>query len=144
MQRITPHSWSWNWAHGGCDRSTGDDCSLRHLIPPLVYPGVRVSLILTVLWIVPFTWSGHWFWMRISSVYLISRTDFDCGFFCLPNVDTLILTNGFTVWNGAHLIPPPAGPGSVYLTCNSYLCFETDYSLVSAISRMFVLVLIDR
>jgi hypothetical protein len=22
--RITPHSWSWSWAHGGCDRSTGD------------------------------------------------------------------------------------------------------------------------
>jgi hypothetical protein len=23
-QRITPHSWSWNWAHGGCDLSTED------------------------------------------------------------------------------------------------------------------------
>jgi hypothetical protein len=22
--RITPHSWSWNWAHGGSDRLTGD------------------------------------------------------------------------------------------------------------------------
>jgi hypothetical protein len=34
-----------------------------------------------------------------------------------------------------HLIPPLRGPGVlvnpfIYLTCNSYLCFETDYSLV--------------
>jgi hypothetical protein len=25
--RVSPHSWSWNWAHGRCDRSTGDDYS---------------------------------------------------------------------------------------------------------------------
>ena len=30
---------------------------------------------------VPFTWSEHQIWLRISSVYLIWRTDFDCGFF---------------------------------------------------------------
>jgi hypothetical protein len=35
-----------------------------------------------------------------------------------------------------HLIPPLAGPGVrvspfIYLTCNSNLCFETDFSLVS-------------
>jgi hypothetical protein len=35
-----------------------------------------------------------------------------------------------------HLIPPPIFPGVrvspfVYLTCNSYLNFETDYSSVS-------------
>jgi hypothetical protein len=100
--RITPHSWPWNWAHGGCDRLTGDVYSPRHLSPPLVFPGVRVSLIFTVLWIVSFTWSGHWFWLRISSVYLIWRTGFDCEFFCLPNLDTLISTNGLCVWNRAH------------------------------------------
>jgi hypothetical protein len=33
-----------------------------NLIPPLVFPWVRVSLIF--LWIVPFTWSGHWFWLQ--------------------------------------------------------------------------------
>jgi hypothetical protein len=71
-------TWSWNWAHGECDRSTGDAYSPRHLIPPLVFQGVRVSLIFTVLWIVPVTSSGHWFWLRMSSFYLIWRTDFDC------------------------------------------------------------------
>jgi hypothetical protein len=32
-----------------------------------------------------------------------------------------------------HRIPPPGVRVSpfIYLTCNSYLCFETDYSLVS-------------
>jgi hypothetical protein len=35
-----------------------------------------------------------------------------------------------------HVIPPPVLPGVrvspfVYLTCNSYLNFETDYSSVS-------------
>jgi hypothetical protein len=32
----------------------GSVYSPRHLILPLVFPGVRVSLIFTVLWIVPF------------------------------------------------------------------------------------------
>jgi hypothetical protein len=53
-------------------------------------------------WIVPFTWYGHRFWLRISSVYLIWPTDFDCEFFYLHNLDTLILTYGFCIWNGAH------------------------------------------
>jgi hypothetical protein len=70
-----------------------------HLTPPLVFPWVRVSLIFIVLWIVPFNWAGRWIWLRISSVYLIWRTDFDCRFLRLPNLDTLILTNGFCVWN---------------------------------------------
>jgi hypothetical protein len=30
---------SWNWAHGGCDRSTWDAYFPRHLIPPLVFQG---------------------------------------------------------------------------------------------------------
>jgi hypothetical protein len=94
-------------------------------------------------------------------------TDFECGyppftrfdalilttvFFCLPNLDTLILTNGFCAFEigltaGAtgqkgmftpprHLIPPPVYLGVrvslfISLTCNSYLFFETDHSLVS-------------
>jgi hypothetical protein len=98
----TPHSLSWNWAHGGCDRSTRGVYSPRHLIPPLVFLGIRVGLIFTVLWIVPFAWSGRWFWLRISSVCLIWRIDFGCGFFCLSNLDTLMLTDGFCVWNRTH------------------------------------------
>jgi hypothetical protein len=101
-QWITSHSWSWNWAHGGCDGSTRDAYSPRRLIQPLVFPGFRVSPIFTVLWIVPFTWSGNLFQLQISYVYFIWRTDFDCGFLRLPDVDTLILTNGFYFWNGAH------------------------------------------
>jgi hypothetical protein len=67
-----------------------------------VFPGVRVSLIFTVLWIVPFVWSWHWFWLQIFSVYLMWHTDFYCRFSRLPNLDALILINGFCVWNGAH------------------------------------------
>jgi hypothetical protein len=73
------------------------------------------------------------------------RTDFDCKLLCLPILDTLILTNyfwfekrytaGATGQQGMltprHLIPPPVYPGVrvspfIFLTCNSYLCFETD------------------
>jgi hypothetical protein len=110
-QRITRHSWSWNWAHGGCDQSTGDTYSLRHLIPPLVFPGALVSLIFTVLWIVSFTWSGHWFWLRISSLYLIWRADFDCVFPPFTWFDALILTADFlplpdlTHWFSLQVLP---------------------------------------
>jgi hypothetical protein len=98
-QRITPHSWSWKWPHGGCDRSTGD-ASPRHLTPPLVLPGVRVSLIFIVLWIASFIWSEfdcrfspllsdltHWFWLRV---------------FRLPIWTHQFLTNDFCIWNGAN------------------------------------------
>jgi hypothetical protein len=34
------------------------------------------------------------------SVYLAWLTDFDCGLFRLPNLDTLNLTTD--IWNGAH------------------------------------------
>jgi hypothetical protein len=63
-----------------------------HLIPFLVFPGVRVSLIFTVDCSI--AWTGHWFWLEISpltwlgvliltadcSVYLIWTTDFDYWF----------------------------------------------------------------
>jgi hypothetical protein len=99
--RLKPFTWTGIGDHGRSDRSTWDAYSHTHLIPPLVFPGVRVtSLIFTVSWIAKFTWSVHWFWLRISSVYLIWRTDFDCVFFRLPNLDTL--TNGLRIWNGAH------------------------------------------
>jgi hypothetical protein len=52
-----------------------------HLIPPLLFSGVRVSLILTADF----------------SVYLTRSTDFDSGLFRLPNLDTLILTTDFYV-----------------------------------------------
>jgi hypothetical protein len=73
----------------------------RHLIPPLLCPGVHVSLIFTV------DCSIYLHWKPILtvdfSVYLTERTDFDCGLFCLPNLDTLILTTDLYVWNGAQM-----------------------------------------
>ena len=61
--RIVPFACSRLWAHGGCDRSTGD-ASPRHLIPPFVFPGVRVCqtlvfafyLGLTILITVRYSW----------------------------------------------------------------------------------------
>jgi hypothetical protein len=46
-----------------------------------------------------YTWYEHWFWMRIFPFYLTRLTDFDCGLFRLPNIDTLILTTD--IWSGA-------------------------------------------
>jgi hypothetical protein len=64
--------------------------SPRHLILPLVIPGVRVSLILTV------DYSAYLIRTVILtadfSVYLTVRADFDCRLFLLPNLDTVILT----------------------------------------------------
>jgi hypothetical protein len=42
-----------------------------------------------------------------------------------------------------HLIPPPAVPGVrvnpfIYLTCNSFLNFETDYSSVSLLFQYHI------
>jgi hypothetical protein len=55
----------------------------KHLIPPLVFPEVLVNLIVTV------DYSIYLIWKLISSadfsVYLTGHTDFDCGFFCLPD-----------------------------------------------------------
>jgi hypothetical protein len=62
--RITPHSWSWSWAHGGCDRSTGHAYSSQAPDPSSDISGVLA---------IPF----------------------------------------------------------ISLTCNFYLCFETDHYLVS-------------
>jgi hypothetical protein len=70
----------------------------RHLILPLVFPGVRVSLIFTV---------DYFIYLICAliltadfSVYLAWLTDFDCGLLRLPNFDTLNLTTD--IWNGAH------------------------------------------
>jgi hypothetical protein len=62
----------------------------RHLILPLVFPGVRVSLIFNVDYFI--------YLIRALiltadfSVYLTWLTDFDCGLFRLRNFDTLNLT----------------------------------------------------
>jgi hypothetical protein len=62
----------------------------RHLILPLVFTGVRVSLIFTV------DYSTYLIRALILtadfSVYLAGFTDFDCGLFRSPNLDTLNLT----------------------------------------------------
>jgi hypothetical protein len=85
------------------------------------------------------------------SFHLIWPTDFDCGLFRLPNLETLILITDFFAWNrvtvGAtgqqgmltpprHLIPSPVYPAVlvspfISLTCNSYLRLETDHSFSS-------------
>jgi hypothetical protein len=79
------------------------------------------TLILTAACSVYLTWT-HWFWLLNFAI--------EMGH-----------TAGATVQQGMltpprHLIPPPVFPGVrfgqfVYLTCNSYLNFETDYSSVS-------------
>jgi hypothetical protein len=136
------HSWSWNWAHGGCDRSTGDAYSRSHLIPPLVFPGVHVSLIFTVLWIdldmdfdcgfLPSARSDALILTASSAVHLIETH----WFWLMAFVFKMGLTVGATGQQGMltpprHLIPPLAGPRVrvspfIYLICNSFLCFETD------------------
>jgi hypothetical protein len=92
-QLITPHSWSWNWAHGRCDLSTGDAYSARHLIPPLLFLGVLVSLIFTVdSSIYP---NLTLILTADSFVSLTRLTYFHSGLFRLPHMDTLILTTDF-------------------------------------------------
>ena len=56
-----------------------------HLIPPLVFPGVCVTLFL--LWLIPLP--------ELMSVHMIRHTDIDSGLFRLHNLDTLILTTEF-------------------------------------------------
>jgi hypothetical protein len=99
----------------------------RHLIPPLVFPGVCVSLVFTVLWIVPFTWSEHWFWLQNSSVYLIGRTDFDSEFFPLPNLDTLIMTHGLK--KGSRRVRPVSRGCLLLLGTWSYLWYFRGFVL---------------
>jgi hypothetical protein len=121
----------------------------RHLIPPLVFPGVRVSLVFTVGYSIYLT--GHWFWLRIFPFTWLGVLILTAACSVYLTLDTLILISEFCDWNGPHggatgqqgmltpprhLIPPPVFPGVrvspfVYLTCNSYLNFETDYSSVS-------------
>jgi hypothetical protein len=61
----------------------------RHLILPLV-PEVRVGLIFTLDYSMYLIWVL--IWTAEFSVYLAGLTDFDCGFFRSPNIDTLNLT----------------------------------------------------
>jgi hypothetical protein len=99
-QRITRHSWSWDWANGGCDWSTGNAYSFYAPDPTSdVSPGVRVSLIFTVDCSIYLNWTL--ILTAYFSVCLIKHTDFDSGLFCLLNFSTLILATDFCVWNGA-------------------------------------------
>jgi hypothetical protein len=91
-RRISPHSWSRNWTHGGYGQLAGDAYSPTHLIPPRLFPGVHGCLIFTEVC------SYYLTWVLILtadfSVYLTGRTDFDCELFCLPNLDT-----SFHLWS---------------------------------------------
>jgi hypothetical protein len=68
----------------------------QHLIQPLVFPGVRVSLICTV------DYSVYVICAQILtadfSVYLAGLADFDCWLFRSPNLDTLTID----IWNGTY------------------------------------------
>ena len=78
------------------------------------------------------------FTLILTTVHTV--TDLDYGSYRLSNAE-IGLTAGVTGQQGMlnpprHLIPPPVYLGVrvspfVYLTCNSYLNFETDYSSVS-------------
>jgi hypothetical protein len=86
-----------------------------YLIPPLVFPEVRVSLIFPVLWIVPFTWSGHWFDALIltasSSVSLIETLWFWLMVFTFEIGPTAGATGQQGMFTPLrHLIPPPVYP----------------------------------
>jgi hypothetical protein len=89
----------------------------RHLIPPLVFPGVHVNVIVTVghsmyLTNFMFTWPGTLILTADCSVYLTGHIDFDCGLFCLRDwahwfwlrivlftwLGTLILTTDCSVY----------------------------------------------
>jgi hypothetical protein len=84
-QRITPHLQSWNWAYGVCDRSAGDVYS--SLAP---YPTSDVS-------------RGPLYPRLSCGLFQVLDLDtaFDCRFFCIPELDTLILTTDICVWNRA-------------------------------------------
>jgi hypothetical protein len=73
---------------------------LRHLILPLVFPGIRVSLVFIV------DYSMYLIWALILtadfSVYMARLTEFDCGLFRSLNLDTLNLTAYIWFWNGAY------------------------------------------
>jgi hypothetical protein len=67
----------------------------RHLIPPLMFPGVRVRLLFTVNFSI---------YLNLTliltadfSVYVTRRADFDNGLFRLPNLVTPFLTTDFYV-----------------------------------------------
>jgi hypothetical protein len=66
----------------------------RHLILPMVFPVVRVSLILNGLFM-------YLIWTLILtadfSVYLAGLIDFDCGLFHPPNLDTMNLTTDILI-----------------------------------------------
>jgi hypothetical protein len=71
----------------------------RHLILPLVFPGVCVSLM-------SLNYSMYLIWALILtadfSVYLAGLTDFVCRLFGSLNLDTLNLTTDIWIRNGAH------------------------------------------
>ena len=67
----------------------------RHLIPLLVFPGVRVSLIFNVDYLMYLIWTL--ILTADFSVNLTSCTDSDSGLVRFRNFDTLILTTDFYV-----------------------------------------------
>jgi hypothetical protein len=114
------------------DRLTGQQGMLTppwHLIPPLVFPGVRVSLILIVGYSI--TSTGHWFRQRIFPFTWFGHTDFDYWFLRLiwgarrvwPVGRGCLLLHG--TWSHLWYIQR-----SVYahsLICISYRTNEIDY-----------------
>jgi hypothetical protein len=55
-----------------------------------------------VLWIVPFNLKRILILTADFVINQTGRTDFDCGLFHLRNLNILILTTDFCIWNGAR------------------------------------------
>jgi hypothetical protein len=98
----------------------------RKVIPPLVFPGVCVAMMFAVDCSISLNLTLNL--TADFSVYPTTCTDFDCRVFCVLDLDTLILTTDFCVWNGhtadttgrqgqlthsKHLIPRQVYTGSV-------------------------------
>jgi hypothetical protein len=91
-QRITPISWLWNWAHDGCYWSTGVLAPPRQIIPSLVFPEVRVSLIFTM------DYSIHLVWILILTTDFFPFKGLNTQIFIVDCSVYLILTIYFDYW----------------------------------------------
>jgi hypothetical protein len=83
-----------DWSDVNYTRMTYDP---MQLIPPLEFPRVRVSPILTMGCSVYLCWT-----LIFTADFSVYRTDFDSRLIRIPNLDTLILITDFCVWNEDH------------------------------------------
>jgi hypothetical protein len=123
----------------------------RHLIPPLMIPRVRVSPIFTVDCTIYLIWTlvltadfplfcthfdftdfdcTHWFLLWIVPFACCWHTDLATDFLFEIGLTADVTGRQGVLTPPRHQIPPPVclevrvSP-FIYLTCNSYLCYET-------------------